>query len=91
MAEYEGLLAGLRAAVRLGVHYLLVKVDSQLVVNQVSKKYQSADPQMAAYVAEVRCTRAPLAPGVFEEKLCQPTITAADRVEGGTPPSSRGN
>jgi hypothetical protein len=30
-------------------------------------------------------------PRVFEEKLCRPTITATDRVEGGTLPSSGGN
>ena len=54
MAEYEGLIAGLQAAVDLGICCLLVKGDSQLVVNQVSKEYQCTDPQMAAYVAEVR-------------------------------------
>ena len=54
MAEYEGLLAGLRAAAGLGVRRLLVQGDSQLVVNQGSKEYQCAYPQMAAYVAEVR-------------------------------------
>ena len=32
----------------------MVQGDSQLVVNQVSKEYQCVDPQMAAYVAEVR-------------------------------------
>ena len=54
MAEYEGLLAGLRAAVGLGIHHLLVKGDSQLVVNQVSKEYQCSDPQIAVYVAKVK-------------------------------------
>ena len=54
MAEYEGLLAGLRAAVSLGIRWLLIRGDSQLVVNQVSKEYQCVDPQMAAYVVEVR-------------------------------------
>src|SRR5947207_4413046 len=54
MAEYEGLLAGLRAAAGLGIHRLIVKGDSQLVVNQVNKDYQCSDPMMAAYLAEVR-------------------------------------
>ena len=54
MAKYEGLLAGLRAAAGLGVCHLLVQGDSQLVVNQVSKEYQCVNPQIAAYVAEVR-------------------------------------
>ena len=53
MAEYEGLITGLRAAVGLGIRRLLVKGDSQLVVNQVSKEYQCKDPQMAAYVKAV--------------------------------------
>nr|ABB47352.2 retrotransposon protein, putative, unclassified [Oryza sativa Japonica Group] len=43
MAEYEGLLAGLRVAAGLGIRRLLVLGDSQLVVNQ-----------MDAYVRQVR-------------------------------------
>src|SRR5438552_4833579 len=54
MAEYEGLLAGLSTAAGLGVRHLIVKGDSQLVVNQVNKDYQCSDPMMAAYLAEVR-------------------------------------
>jgi ribonuclease HI len=54
MAKYEGLLAGLRAAAGMGIRRLLVLGDSQLVVNQVSKEYQCTDPQMEAYVREVR-------------------------------------
>jgi ribonuclease HI len=44
--EYEGLLAG------LGIKRLVVRGDSQLVINQVTKDYEF--PQMAAYVDEVR-------------------------------------
>jgi ribonuclease HI len=51
-AEYEGLLAGLRIAVELGIKNLIVRGDSQLVVKQVNKDYQS--PLMEAYVNEVR-------------------------------------
>nr|AAT81661.1 putative retrotransposon protein [Oryza sativa Japonica Group]ABF97633.1 retrotransposon protein, putative, unclassified [Oryza sativa Japonica Group] len=54
MAEYEGLLAGLRVAAGLGIRRLLVLGDSQLVVNQVCKEYQCSDPQMDAYVRQVR-------------------------------------
>lgn len=39
VAEYEGLLAGPRAASSLGIRRLLVKGDSQLVANQVGKEY----------------------------------------------------
>ena len=51
-AEYEGLLAGLMIVADLGVKKLIVRSDSQLVVRQVNKDYQS--PLMEAYVDEVR-------------------------------------
>nr|AAT85175.1 putative polyprotein [Oryza sativa Japonica Group] len=54
MAEYEGLLAGLRVAAGLGIRRFLVLGDSQLVVNQVCKEYRCSDPQMDAYVRQVR-------------------------------------
>ena len=50
--EYEGLLAGLRIAADLGIKKLIVRGDSQLVVKQVNKDYQST--LMKAYVDEVR-------------------------------------
>nr|CAH66232.1 H0825G02.9 [Oryza sativa] len=43
MAQYEGLLAGLRVAAGLGIRRPLV-----------SKEYQCSDPQMDAYVRQVR-------------------------------------
>ena len=51
-AQYEGLLAGLRIATDLGIKKLIVRGDSQLVVTQVNKDYQSL--LMEAYVDEVR-------------------------------------
>ena len=51
-AEYEGLLAGLRITVELGIKRLIVRGDYQLVIKQVNKDYQS--PLMEAYVKEVR-------------------------------------
>jgi ribonuclease HI len=51
-AEYEGLLAGLRIAVDLGIRKLIIRGDSQLVVKQVNKDYQS--PLMETYMEEVR-------------------------------------
>lgn len=48
MGGYEGLLAGLRAAASLGIRCLLIKGDSQLIINQVSKDLQCLDSQMAA-------------------------------------------
>ena len=51
-AEYEELLAGLRIAADLGIKKLIIRGDSQLVVKQVNKDYQS--PLMEAYMDEVR-------------------------------------
>jgi ribonuclease HI len=39
VVEYEARLAGLRAATGLGIKKLVVRGDSQLVVNQVIKEY----------------------------------------------------
>jgi ribonuclease HI/transposase InsO family protein len=54
IAEYEGLLAGLRATNSLGIKRLIVKGDSQLVVNFSNKSYTSKDEHMAAYLEEHR-------------------------------------
>lgn len=51
-AEYEGVLAELRIVEELGIKKLIIQGDSQLVVRQVNKYYQS--PFMEAYVEEVR-------------------------------------
>ena len=52
MAEYEGLLAGLWIAVEFGIKKLIIHHDSQLVVKQVNKYYQSL--LMEAYMEEER-------------------------------------
>jgi ribonuclease HI/transposase InsO family protein len=52
--EYEGLLAGLRAANALGIKRLIIKGDSQLVVNFSNKTYTPKDEHMAAYLEEHR-------------------------------------
>jgi ribonuclease HI len=54
IAEYEGLLAGLRATSALGIKHLIVKGDSQLVVNFSNKTYTPKDEHMAAYLEEHR-------------------------------------
>lgn len=53
-AEYEGLLAGIRAAAAPGVKRLIVKGDSKLVANQVHKDYKCSSPELSKYLAEVR-------------------------------------
>ena len=54
IAEYEGLIAGLKAAAALGVKRLTVRGDSQLLVNFSNKVYEHKDEHMEAYLAEVR-------------------------------------
>jgi ribonuclease HI/transposase InsO family protein len=54
IAEYEGLLAGLRAANALGIKRLIIKRDSQLVVNFSNKSYTPKDEHMEAYLEEHR-------------------------------------
>src|SRR6185312_10714958 len=49
MAEYEALLSGLRIAIELGFKCLVVRGDSQLVVDQVMKESSCHDPKMEAY------------------------------------------
>nr|ABG66296.1 retrotransposon protein, putative, Ty3-gypsy subclass [Oryza sativa Japonica Group] len=54
VAEYEALLHGLRIAISLGIRRLIVRGDSQLVVNQVMKEWSCLDDNMTAYRQEVR-------------------------------------
>ena len=54
IAEYEGLIAGLKVAAALGMKRRTVKGDSQLLVNFSNKIYEPKDEHMEAYLAEVR-------------------------------------
>ena len=54
IAEYEGLIAGLKAAAALGVKRLTVRGDSQLLVNFSNKVSEPKDEHMEACLAEVR-------------------------------------
>ena len=50
IAEYEGLLTGLRIAISLSVKRLLVKGDSEIVAKQTSKDYRATNENVAAYL-----------------------------------------
>jgi len=54
VAEYEAPVNGLKIAIELGVRRLDVRVDSQLVIDQVMKASNCHDPKMEAYCKEVR-------------------------------------
>jgi probable phosphoglycerate mutase len=46
VAEYSGLLAGLRAAAELGARRVDVRMDSKLVVEQMSGRWQVKNPAL---------------------------------------------
>ena len=54
IAEYEGLIAGFKAAVAMVVKRLSIRGDSQLLVNFSNKVYEPRDEHMEVYLAEVR-------------------------------------
>jgi ribonuclease HI len=54
IAEYEGILTGLRAAISLGIRRVTIKGDSQLIVNFSNKAYKPKDAHIIAYLEEVR-------------------------------------
>jgi ribonuclease HI len=53
IAEYEGLLAGLRSSISLGIKSITIKGDSQFIVNFSNKAYKPKDPHMIIYLEEV--------------------------------------
>ncbi|XP_074348627.1 uncharacterized protein LOC141687297 [Apium graveolens] len=52
--EYEALINGLKITLEMGVQNLIIKRDSELVVNQVNGGFQARGPQMELYL---RCTQ----------------------------------
>jgi ribonuclease HI len=54
VAEYQGLLAGLRAARELGATEVAVRMDSKLVVEQMCGRWQVKHPAMRPLAAEAR-------------------------------------
>jgi len=52
--EYEGLLTGLRIAISLEVKRLLVKGDSHIVAQQISKEYRATNKSMVLYLQAYR-------------------------------------
>jgi ribonuclease HI len=54
VAEYRGLIAGLEAAVKVGATEVDVRMDSKLVVEQMSGRWKIKHPDMADLAAEAR-------------------------------------
>ena len=53
VAKYEALINGLRIAIELGIRWLDVRGNSQLVVDQVNKESSCHNAKMVAYRHEV--------------------------------------
>jgi ribonuclease HI len=54
MAKYEALIFGLSTALSLGIHQLLVKGDSQLIIKQVRGECSCNERRLAAYLLHVK-------------------------------------
>lgn len=52
VAEYQGLIAGLRAAIELGATDVEVRMDSKLVVEQMSGRWKVKHPAMQPLARE---------------------------------------
>ncbi|GAA1276650.1 hypothetical protein GCM10009609_44550 [Pseudonocardia aurantiaca] len=52
VAEYQGLIAGLRAAIELGATEVDVRMDSKLVVEQMSGRWKVKHPAMQPLALE---------------------------------------
>ena len=50
-SEYEAILAELELATTFSAENLLIRSDSQLVVEQVNEEFESRDPRMVKYVS----------------------------------------
>ena len=53
-AEYEALLAGLRAVLHLGAKDVKIYSDSRLVVYQITGDFEARDPRMKAYLSTAK-------------------------------------
>jgi ribonuclease H / adenosylcobalamin/alpha-ribazole phosphatase len=58
VAEYQGLVAGLRAAAELGAHTVEVRMDSKLVVEQMSGRWKIRHAQLQPLAQQARETAA---------------------------------
>jgi probable phosphoglycerate mutase len=58
VAEYGGLIAGLRAAGEIGADEVEARLDSKLVVEQLSGRWQVKQPHLVPLVAEARALAA---------------------------------
>ena len=51
-AEYEALILGLEIVIQMGIEYLHILGDSQLIINQVEGEYKVYKPELTRYCAK---------------------------------------
>ncbi|MEU5843196.1 bifunctional RNase H/acid phosphatase [Rhodococcus sp. NPDC047139] len=105
VAEYKGLIAGLAAAAELGADAVHVRMDSKLVVEQMSGRWQVKHPDMIPLAAQARelagrfrsvdFTWIPRAENAYADRLANAAMDAAaqaplDTVAGTEPPPAVG-
>ncbi|XP_075521096.1 uncharacterized protein LOC142554295 [Primulina tabacum] len=66
-AEYEAVLAGLRAAINVGATWVLIFSDSQLVAQQMKGMYDVKDEKLIEYAREVNRIREKFTEITFEQ------------------------
>ena len=89
VAEYGGLIAGLRAALELGADEVEVRMDSKLVVEQMSGRWQVKHPAMkplareaaelVAQLPKVRFTWIPRAENAHADRLANDAMDLASK------------
>jgi len=52
--EYEALITGRNLVAEMGAENLKAKSDSQLITSQISREFQTKDPQLCKYLSKVR-------------------------------------
>ena len=53
-AEYEALLAALKLSKNMGIHNLIVKSDSQLIIRQVKGEYEAREDRMKKFLTIIQ-------------------------------------
>lgn len=94
VAEYRGLIAGLEEAAKLGATEVAVLMDSKLVVEQMSGRWQVKNPDLAQLHAQARALASrfevisyswvPRAQNSYADRLANEAMDAAAEIESDT-------
>lgn len=100
VAEYRGLIAGLEEAAKLGATDVAVSMDSKLVVEQMSGRWQVKHPDLAQLHATARALASrfetisyswvPRAQNSYADRLANEAMDAAAEIESDTAATETG-